>query len=115
MKIGAFFSASCHFSNIYVSSFNHGFDPYDYLKGVPVERVAQIHIAGHSRYRKYILDTHDHAVIEPVWQLYAEAVRRAGHTATLLEWDAHIPSFDEVHCEALKATQFIDQVEAVPA
>jgi len=80
-----------------------------------MERVAQIHIAGHSRYRKYILDTHDHPVIEPVWQLYAHAVALAGKTATLLEWDAHIPSFDEVHGEALKANQFIHRVETVPA
>jgi len=102
-------------NNIYVSSFNHGFNPHDYLNGIPAERVAQIHIAGHSRYRKYILDTHDHAVIEPVWQLYARAAQLAGKTATLLEWDAHIPSFDEVHHEALKANQFINRLENVPA
>jgi hypothetical protein len=100
-------------NNIHVSAFNHGFNPRDYLDHLPMERVAQIHIAGHSRYRKYILDTHDHPVIEPVWQLYAHAVRLAGKTATLLEWDAHIPSFEEVHGEALKANQFIRGVEAV--
>ena len=94
-------------NNIFVSSFNHGFNPHTYLDEIPAERVAQIHIAGHSRYRKYILDTHDHAVIEPVWKLYDHAIRLAGRTATLLEWDAHIPSFDEVHDEALKANQFI--------
>ncbi len=102
-------------NNIYVSSFNHGFDPFEYLNSIPAARVAQIHIAGHSKYRKYILDTHDHAVIDPVWQLYARAIERAGPTATLLEWDAHIPSFDEVHNEALKANQFIRQLQAVPA
>ncbi|HWF18461.1 MAG TPA: DUF692 domain-containing protein, partial [Verrucomicrobiae bacterium] len=102
-------------NNIYVSSFNHGFNPYDYLDNIPMERVAQMHIAGHSRYRKYILDTHDHAVIEPVWKLYARAARLAGRTATLLEWDAHIPSFDEVHHEALKANQFVSQLETAAA
>ena len=55
---------------------NHSFDPRDYLDSVPAERVAQIHIAGHSRYEKYILDTHDHPVIDPVWALYAAAIRR---------------------------------------
>ena len=100
-------------NNIHVSAFNHGFNPRDYLDHLPMERVAQIHIAGHSRYRKYILDTHDHPVIKPVWQLYAHAVGLAGKTATLLEWDAHIPSFDEVHGETLKANQFIRGVEAV--
>jgi uncharacterized protein (UPF0276 family) len=84
-------------NNIYVSSFNHGFNPFDYLESIPAERVAQIHIAGHSKYRKYILDTHDHPVIDPVWKLYGRAIERTGPTATLLEWDDHIPSFDEVH------------------
>lgn len=98
-------------NNIYVSSRNHGFDPGAYLAGIPSGRVAQVHIAGHTRYRKYILDTHDHPVISPVWKLYAQAIRLAGRTATLLEWDARIPSFDEVHQEALKANRFIEQVE----
>lgn len=94
-------------NNIYVSSQNHSFDPMEYINSVPGERVAQIHIAGHSKYEKYILDTHDHAVIDPVWKLYDRAVERAGHTATLLEWDDRIPSFEEVHNEALKANKFL--------
>ena len=94
-------------NNIYVSSRNHSFDPLDYLNAVPRERVAQIHIAGHSKYQKYILDTHDHPVIDPVWKWYERAIQRVGHTATLLEWDDSIPSFDEVHDEALKANKFL--------
>ncbi len=78
-----------------------------YVNSVPADRVAQIHIAGHSKYRKYILDTHDHPVIDPVWKLYARAIERVGHTATLLEWDDSIPAFDEVHDEALKANKFL--------
>ena len=54
-------------NNIYVSSRNHDFDPFTYVNSVPAERVAQIHIAGHSKFEKYILDTHDHPVIDPVW------------------------------------------------
>src|SRR5690349_10980758 len=88
-------------NNIYVSSRNHNFNPHDYVNGVPAERIAQIHIAGHSKFEKYILDAHDHPVIDPVWELYARAIKIAGPTATLLEWDYKIPSFDEVHCEAL--------------
>ena len=94
-------------NNIYVSSRNHNFDPYEYLNAVPHERVGQIHIAGHSKFEKYILDTHDHPVLDPVWKMYAHAIRVCGPTNTLLEWDAHIPSFDEVHDEALKAQKFI--------
>jgi hypothetical protein len=94
-------------NNIYVSSQNHGFDPFEYLTSVPAERIAQIHVAGHSKYQKYTLDTHDHPVIDPVWKLYEHAVRRAGHTATLLEWDDSIPPFEEVHSEAMKADKFL--------
>jgi uncharacterized protein len=96
-------------NNIYVSSRNHSFDPFEYLGSVPHDRVAQIHIAGHSKFEKYILDTHDHAVIDPVWQLYARAIELVGQTATLLEWDDRIPSFEEVHGEALKAKRFVPE------
>lgn len=100
-------------NNIYVSSRNHNFDPYAYLNAVPAERVAQIHLAGHSKFEKYILDTHDHPVIGPVWKLYAHAIQRCGSTPTLLEWDDRIPSFEEVHREALKAQKYLPrQVEA---
>ncbi|MFD0895578.1 DUF692 domain-containing protein [Luteolibacter ambystomatis] len=93
-------------NNIYVSSFNHGFDPMDYVNFVQPERVAQIHIAGHSKYERFIVDTHDHAVIDPVWHLYARAIERCGPVATLLEWDARIPSFEEVWTEAKKSEQW---------
>ncbi|HMF90070.1 MAG TPA: DUF692 domain-containing protein [Candidatus Angelobacter sp.] len=100
-------------NNIYVSSQNHNFNPLDYLNNVPHERVAQIHIAGHSKYEKYILDTHDHAVIDPVWALYRRAIELVGATATLLEWDDRIPSFEEVHNEALKAKKYVPDKSAV--
>ena len=102
-------------NNIYVSSQNHNFDPYDYLNNVPHHRVGQIHIAGHSKFEKYILDTHDHPVLDPVWKLYAHAMKLVGRTATLLEWDDRIPTFDEVHHEALKANQFIEKLENAAA
>jgi hypothetical protein len=98
-------------NNIYVSSRNHNFDPLRYINSVPADRVAQIHIAGHSKFQKYILDTHDHPVIDPVWKLYDRAIRRVGHTATLLEWDDSIPSFQEVHDEALKANRFLAETQ----
>ncbi len=62
-------------NNIYVSSKNHSFDPYDYLNNIPHHRVGQMHIAGHSKYEKYILDTHDHPVLDPVWKMYAHATQ----------------------------------------
>jgi hypothetical protein len=63
-------------NNVYVSSVNHGFDPLAYLRGVPVERVQQFHLAGHSNQGEYLIDTHDEPVCEEVWALYA-AGRRA--------------------------------------
>ncbi len=93
-------------NNIYVSSINHEFDPLAYVDAIPAERVAQMHIAGHSRYARFIIDTHDHPVIDPVWALYARAIARCGPVATLLEGDAHIPSFDEVWNEAQKARRY---------
>jgi len=102
-------------NNIYVSSKNHGFDPKIYLDAVPAERVAQIHIAGHTKFEKYLLDTHDHPVLDPVWRLYDRAIRRCGRTATLLEWDDRIPSFDEVHREARKAGRFLPEARTLAA
>jgi hypothetical protein len=102
-------------NNVYVSSVNHEFDPLEYVNYIPAHRVAQIHIAGHSKYEKYILDTHDHPVIDPVWDLYARAIQRCGPTPTQLEWDEHIPTFDEVHNEARKAQRYLDQHAATLA
>ena len=99
-------------NNIYVSSKNHNFNPYDYLDNIPHERVGQIHIAGHTKYEKYILDTHDHPVLPAVWRMYDHLIRKCGPTNTLLEWDARIPPFEEVHAEALKARKFLDKLAA---
>jgi len=93
-------------NNVYVSSRNHDLDPMEYLKQVPYDRVVQIHLAGHTEKGTHCIDTHDGPVIDPVWKLYAEVMRRAGGRATLLEWDDKIPAFPEVHAEALRARRF---------
>lgn len=102
-------------NNVYVSSQNHGFDPYEYLHSIPGERVAQFHLAGHSVHDHYIMDTHDHPVAEPVWELYAAAVKLIGPTLTLLEWDDRIPTFNETLREAQKATRFLIPTEPIYA
>lgn len=86
-------------NNIYVSAFNHEFEPRDYLAGVPAERVRQIHLAGHRHCGTHIIDTHDHPVIDTVFALYAEAVRRFGPVSTMIERDADIPPLDELLSE----------------
>jgi uncharacterized protein (UPF0276 family) len=78
-------------NNIYVSSVNHAFDPMTYLRALPPQRVQQIHLAGHSDNGSYIVDTHDHPVAQPVWDLYAQACRLFGSVATMIERDDHIP------------------------
>lgn len=90
-------------NNIYVSSFNHGFDPDQFVDAIPVERVVQIHLAGHTRFEKYILDTHSGHVIDEVWALYARAIERCGAVSTLIEWDDDIPAWEELQAEADKA------------
>lgn len=98
-------------NNIYVSSRNHGFDPKDYLNNIPVERVIQIHLAGHSDYGSYVLDTHDDFVRDEVWALYAELYPRTNKASTLLEWDDNFISFQQTWEEALKAKKFQKQLE----
>jgi len=86
-------------NNIFVSSFNHGFDPMDYLRGVPAERVWQFHLAGHTNTGRYIIDTHDHPIINPVWDLYAKALRQFGYVSTMIERDDNIPPLAELLVE----------------
>jgi uncharacterized protein (UPF0276 family) len=100
-------------NNVYVSSFNHGFDPNLYIDRIPPDRVVQMHLAGHTNKGTHILDTHSDYVIETVWKLYRYAHRRLGGVATLLEWDANIPEFEVVHGEALKARKFREQEDAL--
>lgn len=86
-------------NNIYVSARNHHFDPLDYLKGVPAQRVMQHHLAGHSDYGDYIIDTHDAPVVDPVWQLYKVAAELFGPVSTMIERDDNMPTFSELLAE----------------
>lgn len=90
-------------NNVYVSSRNHGFDPYIYLDAVPADRVQQIHLAGHEDHGDYIIDTHDHPVVDPVWALYADALKRFGPVSTMIERDDRIPPLDELVAELDRA------------
>ena len=99
-------------NNIYVSSENHGFDPATFVDAMPADRVLQIHLAGHTRFDDYILDTHSGPVIDPVWALYDRAIERCGSVSTLIEWDDEIPDFDELAREAAKARAHRDRALA---
>ena len=93
-------------NNIYVSSVNHEFDPHDHLNAMPAERVQQIHLAGHEDHGDYLIDTHDHPVPDPVWDLYRAAVRRFGNVSTMIERDANIPPLEEL-CTELAAARTV--------
>jgi uncharacterized protein (UPF0276 family) len=86
-------------NNIHVSSVNHGFDAHAFLRGIPADRVQQIHLAGHTDHGDHIIDTHDHPVADSVWALYAQALKLCGPVATMIERDDHIPQLGELVAE----------------
>lgn len=92
-------------NNVYVSARNHGFAPETYLAALPMKRVVQLHVAGHTDHGTHLLDTHVGPVPEPVWQLLARARELGADAPVLLEWDAEIPPLSVVHAEAERARQ----------
>lgn len=86
-------------NNIYVSARNHGFDPKVYIDSIDIDNVWQFHLAGHTDYGSYVIDTHDHDIPDPVWQLYRYALNRFGPVSTMIERDDHIPPFTELYDE----------------
>lgn len=99
-------------NNVYVSSFNHRFDPDEYIRAIPADRVVQFHVAGHTNKGTHIVDTHSDHAIDEVWRLYALACEKTGGVATLYEWDENVPDFETVHNEALKAVPLRPPVAA---
>jgi hypothetical protein len=97
-------------NNVYVSAFNHGYDPHTFLAGIPEDRVVQFHMAGHSHMGTHIVDTHDHPVCEDVWDLYAAALKRFGHVSTMIERDDNIPPLDELLLEVNRTREIAGRV-----
>jgi uncharacterized protein (UPF0276 family) len=90
-------------NNVYVSARNHGFEPEAYIRAVPVDRIAQFHLAGHSDQGTHLLDDHGAAVPQPVWALHRLAVERFGAIPTIVEWDENVPPLDVLTREVEKA------------
>ncbi len=109
-------------NNVYVNAQNHGGDPRAFIDAMPLARVRQLHLAGHTRVRDTIIDTHIGPIIDPVWELYRYTLQRAGRLIpTLIEWDNEIPALDVVldevdrarmHAEAALGAVARDCVEA---
>ena len=92
-------------NNVYVSSRNHGFDAWTFIRNLPPESIRQLHLAGHMDYGDYVIDTHDHPVCDPVWALYQQTLEHLGPVSTLLERDDHFPPFQELLDELSKARE----------
>ena len=101
-------------NNIFVSAHNHGFSSADYLAGLPLDRVRQIHLAGHTD-GAIKIDTHDQPVPEGVWQLYAKACSMLGDVATMIERDDGIPPLPELLEELDMARVIAEKSRAVEA
>ena len=93
-------------NNVFVSAANHGFDALDYLDGIPAHRVRQVHLAGHSKGKAMLIDTHDQTVCNSVWNLYAHVIGRLGPVATMIERDDAIPPLAELLGELDIARRF---------
>lgn len=100
-------------NNIYVNSVNHQFDPLVYVNSVPPEKIGQIHLAGHTDMGTFLFDTHSAPVIDAVWNLYRETLKRCGQVSTLVEWDEHIPEWPRLLEECKTARRIYDAFEGV--
>lgn len=98
-------------NNIYVSAVNHEFDPLDYLLSIPAHRVQQFHLAGHSDYGDYIIDTHDMPICKSVWELYAKAVEHFGDVTFMIERDANIPPLNDLIAELNTARTISNKIK----
>lgn len=97
-------------NNVYVSAFNHGYDPYAFLNGIPVDRVVQFHMAGHTHMETHLIDTHDHPVCDEVWDLYEAALRRFGAVSTMIERDDNIPPLNDLIVEVRKTREIAARI-----
>jgi uncharacterized protein (UPF0276 family) len=102
-------------NNVYVSAVNHGFSPHAFIDAMPRDRVRQLHLAGHRHCGSHIVDTHDAAIVEAVWDLYRAALARFGEVATMIERDANIPPLEELVAELDVARRIARSVQAVAA
>ncbi len=91
-------------NNVYVTCYNHRLDAKKYLDSLPLNRIIQIHLSGHTNKGEYIIDTHDDYVIDEVWSLYKYVALKAGRPLnTMIEWDDKIPEFPILYAELNKA------------
>jgi len=98
-------------NNVYVSSINHNFDSYDYLRKIPAQRIGQIHLAGHSEKNGYLIDTHDAPICEDVWKLYQWCAQNWGLQSVMIERDGNIPDWTDFEIEIKKLGHIREQIK----
>jgi uncharacterized protein (UPF0276 family) len=104
-------------NNVFVSANNHGYAALDYLANFPIEKVREIHLAGHAEQRddegeRLLIDSHDAPVADAVWKLYEIVIARCGAIPTLIEWDSNIPEWPILRAEAAAAQLILDRYSA---
>jgi uncharacterized protein (UPF0276 family) len=95
-------------NNVFVSATNQGYAPEDYVDAFPLGHVGEIHLGGHAEDRDdedapLLIDAHDRAVADPVWDLYRRVIGLAGPLPSLIEWDNDVPDWPTLHAEARAA------------
>jgi uncharacterized protein (UPF0276 family) len=93
-------------NNIFVNAQNHGYDPGEFLNAIPLERVVQLHVAGHLRQKHLVVDTHAEPVCSEVWDLLAVVIQRTCAKGILLERDDNLPPIDSLLSE-------LDQIRSI--
>jgi len=96
-------------NNLYVNACNLGVDAEDFIKAMPVDAVAEYHLAGYSERDGCLVDTHNNPVYPAVWELYEVALQHIGPRPTLIEWDADIPALSILLAEAGKAQSCMER------
>lgn len=100
-------------NNVYVSSFNHGWDAQAYIDAIPTEAIVQYHLAGHTNKGELCIDTHNAPVIDEVWDLFRYTLKTKGPRSTMIEWDADIPEFVVLMAELGKAQAVAKEVQPI--
>ncbi|HEY0295558.1 MAG TPA: DUF692 domain-containing protein [Bordetella sp.] len=106
-------------NNVFVSAVNHGYSAHAYLADFPLGQIGEIHLAGHDEQRddeneRLLIDSHDRAVADAVWDLYRHVIARTGPRPTLIEWDSDLPDWRLLRAQALMARRIMRADEAAP-
>lgn len=96
-------------NNVFVNSINHKFDPFDFLNHIPLDRVIQVHLAGHNYHEEMVIDTHSEAVCDPVYELLDRLLQKVLPKGIMIERDGNFPEFAEMLAELRRVQAIVDK------